>query len=173
MKKKIKLLVSDIDGVLTDGKIFLINPYNGQEVKSLCFKDFDAVGMLKEIRVGLCLITGEDNSFVDEVERRFSPIFCYRGCKKKMEAIEEICRQTNIEMGEIAYIGDGKYDLPVIEAVGLGMCPKDAIHEVKSISDIKLKTKGGCGCLAEAFTIIYKYNRSIQNRVERHNISKN
>lgn len=161
VKQKIKLVVSDIDGVLTDGKVFLVNPYDGKEIKSLCFKDFDAVGMLKNINVSLGLITGENNAFVDEVEKRFSPMFCCRGCKNKLQALREICQSEHIGFEEIAYIGDGKYDLPVIEAVGLGICPEDAIFEVQSVADVRLKTKGGSGCLAETFTVIDKYNNGM------------
>lgn len=150
----IKLVITDIDGVLTDGRVSL---FSGTEVslgKTLCFRDFDSVSILKKCGVGLCIITGEDDWFVDEVEKRFCPIMCIRGCKDKSKAVCNIADSLGVVEDEIAYIGDGKYDINAMRLVGLSVCPSDAIREAKQEADIILSTKGGYGCLAELFSIL-------------------
>lgn len=161
--KKIKLIVSDIDGVLTDGRITLSHPYDSDGTKTLCFKDFDAVGMLKDIGVNVCLITGEKDGFVDEVIRRFNPKICISGCKDKALALEDISKKMMVAIDEMAYMGDGKYDIPALQEAGLSICPMDAIQEVKNVSDVTLEVNGGYGCLAAAYTIINKYNSKIDS----------
>ena len=158
MNKKISLLVTDIDGVLTDGTVLLSPPYNVGGAKTLCFKDFDAVSMLKGAGVDICIITGENDGFVDEVIRRFQPERCIAGCKDKANAINELSKESGIPLHEIAYIGDGKYDIPALELAGYGMCPRDAINEVRSIADEVLDVDGGHGCLASAYTRINMLN---------------
>lgn len=161
--KKIKLIISDIDGVLTNGKVALYPPYDGAGCKTLCFKDFDAVAMLNEIGIQLCIVTGERDAFVDEVVKRFKPLYFVSGCKEKDLAIYDISKRAGVSLDEMAYVGDGKYDIPAIKLVGLGMCPADAIKDVRELSDMVLDVDGGSGCLSAAYYVIKEYNRLIKN----------
>lgn len=148
----IKIVLSDIDGVLTDGKMW-INPTN-DFFKSLNYKDFDAVGMLREKKIKFGIITGEENYFTAFVKEKFAPDYFISGCKEKYKIIENIVEKENIRLEETCYIGDGKYDIEAISKVGLGLCPADAIEEVKKVADRIICRKGGEGCLAEVYTLL-------------------
>jgi len=163
----IKLILSDIDGVLTNGK-FIVSS-STPNAKMLCFKDLDAVALMKKNGIGFGLITGEKDQFTFVCEERFQPDIFVNGCKNKAEVICDIAFKQQLDFSEICYIGDGKYDIDALKLVGLGICPSDAIDEVKQVSNYILKREGGNGCLAELYTYIEKLNwqqsaRSIFNQ---------
>lgn len=154
--KEIKMLLLDIDGVITDGRKYT----DGEniELKSIAFKDLDAFQLIKDAGYKIGCVSGEDTNF----NRKFVSMWAFDyvkiGCKKKECVIEEIKDKLHISPSEICYIGDGKYDIPVLKKVKLAICPNDAIDEVKKLSDIILKRKGGEGCIAEIFTILANNN---------------
>lgn len=148
----IRVVMTDIDGVLTDGKLML---YDGAEInKKLCFKDIDTVSLFHEKGIKFGIISGEADKFTDLVKEKLNPDYFIAGCKNKREKIEEIARRDRIALSSICYIGDGKYDIEAIQAVGFGICPLDAAEEVKIVSDVILPCKGGEGCLASVFTLL-------------------
>lgn len=148
----IKLVLSDVDGVLTDGKVW-VNSTN-DSFKCLNYKDFDAVALLRSSGIKFGIITGEENHFTVYVKRKFQPNYFVSGCKEKYKTILEIAKNEGVTLKEICYIGDGKYDIEAISKVGLGLCPKDAIEEVRKVADIAINRKGGEGCLAEVYTLL-------------------
>lgn len=159
---EIKMLVFDIDGVITDGKRYV---GAGEDIKTVAMKDLDAVGMLHGAGLKVGCVTGEDTAFSRTFVQMAPLDYAAVGCKEKLAALREIGERLGIAPEEICYIGDGKYDIPVLEAVGLALCPADAIAEVKQASDIVLERKGGEGCLAECYTLLAR--RSAQ-RVPEH-----
>ncbi len=149
----VKMVVTDIDGVLTDGRVMLSD---GAEMnKKVCFKDIDTVSLLHEKGIKFGIISGEANKFTDALYEKLRPDYFYPGCREKKQAIEAISRKENIPLSSICYIGDGKYDIEVIRAVGIGVCPADAIEEVKQVSDIVLGCRGGDGCLSAVYSIFF------------------
>lgn len=149
----LRIVIFDVDGVLTDGRQYTDG--KGSMYKSVAYKDLDAIHDLKKSGFMVGVITGENNAFTDYLRNIFQIQFFYN-CKDKIRAFKEIIKITGIDASEICYIGDGKYDLPVIELAGLSMCPADAIEEVRKRASITLKTMGGQGCIAEAACIIKK-----------------
>lgn len=152
----IKLIIFDIDGVITDGSI-IVNE-NGSEQKKVNLKDIDAIFELKSRDFIIAAITGEKSPIVNYFENRFPWDYFYCGNKKKVETIKEIQNRCKIDATEICYIGDGKYDVEPLKYVGLGICPFDAIDRAKNASDIILQSKGGAGCLWELISILEDYN---------------
>lgn len=142
----IKAVIFDIDGVITDGKIYT----DGQSeiYKTLALKDLDALIELKKMGYILGAITGEDNTFTDYLKKEFS-IDYFIHSKDKKSRLLELMHKESLCPEEIVYVGDGKYDIPVIEYVEWSMCPSDAAGEVKERAKIILATKGGEGCIAE------------------------
>lgn len=147
----IRLLTMDIDGVLTDGRASV-----GQDGirKSVCFKDLDAISLLKKKGVKIGVLTGEKDFFTKYIKETIEPDFFMDGCKEKEAVLEKIAEENGISMLDVCYIGDGKYDIEPIRIAGLGVCPNDAVAEVKTVSDIVLSRNGGAGCIAELYSRI-------------------
>lgn len=152
----IKLVVLDIDGIITDGTVIV--DMQGNEQKKINLKDIDAIYELHQEGYKIAAITGENTSIVDYFERRFPWDYFYRNNKNKRVTIEEIARAEQVSMQEICYVGDGKYDVEPLEAAGLGLCPADAIDRAKAAADIILQNSGGQGCLWELIKILKEQN---------------
>jgi len=166
---KIKMLLFDIDGVITDGRKYV----DGEtiELKSISLKDLDAFHMMKDAGYKLGCITGEDTAFSRQFANMQVLDYIRTGCKQKDEALKEIEETLHIASSEICYIGDGKYDIPVLKKVKLSVCPNDAIEEVKQVSDVVLRRKGGEGCVAEIYTLLSnRYGQEATNRGNEYNV---
>ena len=145
--KAIKLIVFDIDGVLTDGRIYI--DHTGNEVKSVSLREIDAVFSLQRNGYMIGAITGEDTPMTDYFKGRFVWDYFYTGCKNKLDKLKEIEQNENISSEQILYIGDGKYDAEVLSYAGIGVCPSDGSEEAKRNADIILEGRGGYDCVQE------------------------
>ena len=152
----IKLIVFDIDGVITDGSIIVDK--NGNEQKRIDLKDIDAIYELHRRGYKIAAITGENTDIVDYFEKRFPWDFFYSGIKTKMETLKQIVIESKIDIDSICYVGDGKYDVDSLKYVKLGICPHNAIDIAKSAADIILQNSGGDGCIWEIINILDNYN---------------
>lgn len=153
----IKLVIFDIDGVLTDGSIIVDS--GGSEQKKLNIKDIDAIYELKRQGFLLAAITGEQTDIVTYFKGRF-PWDCFcAGNKRKLEAVCALTEELGVTLEETAYVGDGKYDLEVLPQVGLSFCPADAIEEARRQADIILSRPGGSGCVWELLDILRIHNQ--------------
>lgn len=143
----IQLVVFDIDGVLTDGKVYV--DYLGNESKAFRLTEIDALNEIKALGFKIAAITGESTPIVSVFEKKVNWDRFYKGCKNKVEAIKEMENFWVLKPDNICYIGDGKYDIAPIQYVGTGICPDNAIPAVKAVADISLSSKGGEGCVDE------------------------
>ena len=148
----IKALLLDIDGVLTDGKLTF--DARGNETKTIDFRDLEAAWDFKRMGVKLALITGEGTPIVEIFRKRFAPDYLYKGCKEKVAAVKEILEKENLTLDDIFYVGDGKYDIPVMEFVKYSACPANAISDVKAKAKIRLNARGGDGCIRELLELL-------------------
>jgi len=166
----IKLLLIDIDGVITNGK--LIIDESGKECKQIDFKDIDAIFRWKKLyKIGF--ITGEDSPIVDYFEKKFKPDYFIKGCKDKLNAIIDIEKKESINFKEIAYIGDSNHDIEAIKYVGLGICPKDSVSKLKEIADLVLDSNGGNGCIDELEKILMNHSNNLNNDKNNNNNTDN
>lgn len=136
----IKLVLFDIDGVLTDSRIIIGE--DGRESKQLSLRDVDAIYEIKRHGFKIGAITGESTPLTAYFENRFPWDYFYRGCKEKTNAIKEIQAKEGLEREEVCYVGDGKYDVDAIAYAGLGVCPKDAIFPAREKADLILDVSG-------------------------------
>lgn len=143
----IKLVLLDIDGVLTDGKMTVDS--DGKEYKTIDMKDVDAVFEMKRRGYQIGLITGESTPITLYFKERFKPDFFYNCCKDKPKALKDILKKTGYSTEQVCYVGDGKHDIPIMKLIEFTACPANAIPEVKEIVKIKLKSNGGDGCIWE------------------------
>ena len=158
----IKLLILDIDGVITNGKVFIDSV--GKEFKQINFQDIDAIFEAKSSGLQIGIITGETGEITDYFKQRLKPDYYYNGCKNKKDAILEIANAARLKLSEISYIGDSKHDLDAVRIAGLGLSPSNALDEVKNQSDYILTKSGGNGAIREAVDYIFdKYNKNAVN----------
>lgn len=147
----IKMLVFDIDGVITDGKEYI---NKDGVIKTISLKDLDAIRQLQESSYIVGCISGEDTDFSRSFVQTAHLGQARLGCKEKDAALENMARQNEVPIEEVCYVGDGKYDIPALKIAGLALCPFDAITEVKQVVDRVLNCKGGDGCIAEIYTLL-------------------
>ena len=138
---KIKLLVLDIDGVLTDGKVTIDSQNN--EYKSINYRDLDAMKVLKDMGLNLALLTGEETAFVDAIAKRLGIINIIKGEKDKGKGLIQLSESSQIPLSNICYIGDSDRDAAALKLCGLGIVPQDATKKAKESALVILKSKGG------------------------------
>ena len=149
-KITIKLLLSDIDGTLTDGGMYYSE--NGDEQKRFNTRDGMGMGMLREKGIKVGIITSEDRQLNQRRADKLKLDFFYQGKKNggKLAVAREICQKMGISMQEVAYIGDDVNCIELLSAVGMAACPADADSRVKAIPGIHVMPKqGGEGCVRE------------------------
>ena len=148
----IKLVVFDIDGVLTDGTVQVDE--EGHEYKCFLLNDIDALNQLAHEGYALAVITGEDTSLVEYFSRKAPWKYFVKGCKQKLKAFQSMLREEGRTLDETAYIGDGLYDVPVLKYVPNSICPANAVPAAKKASRIHLHSSGGQGCVVELYEMI-------------------
>lgn len=145
--KQIKLLLLDVDGVMTDGGI--IYDANGIETKRFNVKDGHGIKMLQRYGIEVGIITGRTSIVVNNRAKELGISLVYQGALKKIEAYQEILRITGLSDQQIAYIGDDVIDVPVLRRVGFSAAPVDALPEVKAVVDYVTLLGGGAGAVRE------------------------
>lgn len=145
---KIKLLVVDVDGVMTDGGMYFSE--NGDEMKKFNTKDGMAILHLTKKNFPVAIISsGFKQEVVSKRANMLGIQFCSVSRNPKIETLEEICRELKINFENVAIIGDDVNDIEVMDHIGFSACPQDAVHEVKRKVDVVLNRKGGEGCVRE------------------------
>jgi len=154
--KKIKLIATDIDGVLTDGKIVILN--SGEEVKSWDVADRFAFTIMRNFAPDLKIawITGRKSQQVEDRAREVGVHYLYQKCMDKLAAIKEIVSKEEIDMEEVAFIGDDLLDMPVLLRCGFSACPANAVKEVKGAVDYVTDAASGRGVFREVVEVILK-----------------
>lgn len=150
--KKIKALVFDVDGVLTDGKI--IYTEKGDEIKAFNVKDGQIIKYLKEAEIIVGAITGRKSEIVKRRCEELKLDFFYQGEERKKEKLDLIKDQFDLKDDEIAYIGDDIIDLELMNAVGLSFAPRDAMSYVSAQAEIVTEKNGGEGVVREVADFI-------------------
>lgn len=142
-----KLVITDIDGVWTDGGMYY--DQTGNEWKKFNTTDSAGVLFLKILNIPLAIITGEDTEIVRKRADKLNIKYLYMGVKDKVSVAKSLCEQLQITLEDVAYIGDDLNDIHLLKQVGLSAAPFNASDYIKDIVDIKLKTKGGDGAFRE------------------------
>lgn len=164
--KKIKLVILDIDGVMTDGSLFYDN--RGQEYKAFNSKDGHGIRMLQNAGIDIALITGRTSELVlHRAENlKISPALIYQGYSDKRPAFRELLKKTKLEPKNIAYVGDDVIDLPIMTKVGLSIAVGDAHHFVRKHAHWTTKNKGGKGAVREVSEMIIEAQGKLDEMLE-------
>lgn len=148
MNKKLpKLILTDIDGVWTDGGMYY--DQEGMELKK--FHTYDSAGVLFAHHLGIPvgIITGENTNIVKRRSVKLRIDYLYLGCKDKVSVVKDLCSQLGITMEEVAYIGDDLNDMKLLKIVGWAGVPSSAPVYVQKLASVKLEKKGGEGVFRE------------------------
>jgi len=159
--KQIKLLVCDVDGVFSDGRIYLGN--DGEELKAFHTKDGFGIKALGASGVDVAIITGRNSAIVSNRMKALNVAHIIQGQEDKLPALTELINQLDIKLNQVAYIGDDVPDLACIEAVGLGICVSDGHPLVLRGADYTTFTRGGFGAVRETCDLIMQTQGSIAN----------
>ncbi|MGM0944331.1 MAG: KdsC family phosphatase [Bacteroidota bacterium] len=149
---QIKLLITDVDGVLTDGGI--IYDDHRTEYKKYNVKDGLIVKHLRKNRIMVGAITGRSSPVVENRCEELKFDFHYHGIKDKGKKLEELLETLEIELREVAYIGDDLIDIPIMKQVGLSVAPLDALTYVKPMAHYISRFEGGKGVFRETADLI-------------------
>lgn len=150
---KIRLLTLDVDGVLTDGKLYISD--EGQDSKAFYARDGLGIKMLQETGVIIAVITGKTSQVVEHRMRYGLGVqHVFQGQKDKVPALEQLCDTLKIGFEEVAHVGDDINDLPLFARVGLSIAVADAYPLVLDSADWHTKAGGGQGAVREVCELI-------------------
>jgi 3-deoxy-D-manno-octulosonate 8-phosphate phosphatase (KDO 8-P phosphatase) len=151
-----KLILSDIDGVWTDGGMYY--DQTGNEWKK--FNTSDSMGILfcKEAKIATGIITSENTEIVQKRSEKLKIDFLFQGIKNKLEIVEKLSKELAINLDEIAYIGDDVGDFHVLKNAGFSGTPQNAPDYIKEIVDFVTKKNGGDGAFREFVEYIFQIN---------------
>lgn len=148
LAKKVRFLILDVDGVMTDGGMYFSE--NGDQLKKYNTKDGMAIMELTKNNFAVGIISsGFKTEMVKSRASLLNIPYFYVGRESKMKILSKWCEDLKIDLSEVAIIGDDINDLSVMKSVGLSVCPADAVPLVKKQADIVLHTAGGRGCVRE------------------------
>ena len=150
--KKIRLLILDVDGVMTDGRIILDN--NGNELKAFHVRDGHGLKMLGDAGIKIALITGRSSKVVARRAAELRITDVYQSCHNKTEAYEQLLEKFGLKDSEVAYVGDDIVDIPVLKRVGLPVAVADAVYETKKHALLVTKNPGGRGAVREVTDLL-------------------
>lgn len=161
---KVKLLIADIDGVMTDGGI--IYDDNGLEFKKFNVKDGLIVYHLRKSGLMVGAITGRESYVVQNRCEELKFDFHYHGVKNKAKKFDEVLETLELQAEEVAFIGDDLIDLPILARVGLAVVPEDALEYIKPIAHYISRYKGGEGVFREVGDILLHARQQLVPLIE-------
>lgn len=150
--KKIKLLATDVDGVLTDSGAYYSE--DGVELKKFSIRDGMGMVLLRKAGYKIAIVTTENTKIVEKRAQRLQVDDLHQGVKNKLEAIELLRKKYSLQWDEIAFIGDDINDIPVLKKAGFSAAPADATPINKKIVHYVTAAYGGHGCVREVCDLI-------------------
>ncbi|QTQ11287.1 HAD-IIIA family hydrolase [Treponema parvum] len=150
---KIKLVITDIDGVWTDGGMYY--DQTGNEWKK--FNTADSLGVLlcHKLNIPIAIITGEKTEIVKRRAEKLKIDYLFDGVNDKLAVASGLCQKLGITFDQVAFIGDDIGDYKLLKAVGVSGTPKNASKQIKKIVDIRCKKSGGQGAFREFIECLY------------------
>ena len=152
--KKIKLLILDVDGVMTDGGIIM--DCEGRELKKFNVRDGHGIKILQRYGIKVAILTGRQSKVVEYRAKDLEIKDVYQGAFNKKEVFEKILKKHKLKARETAFMGDDIVDIPVLKRVGFSAAVADAMDVVKKPVDYITKKRGGKGAVREVCEMILK-----------------
>ena len=164
--KKIKLLLLDVDGVLTDGRLYYGN--SGEEMKAFNIQDGLGIKLLQQAGIQVGIITGRVSELVQRraTELGINPVI--QGREDKLTALNELMLTADLSLDEVAFVGDDLPDLAVIKKVGLGITVANSSTTLKSAADWQTTKKGGDGAVREVAEMLLTCQDNLAHLLEQY-----
>ena len=162
----IKLILTDVDGVLTDGGVILDN--QGVETKRFSIRDGQGIRLWQQAGGHVGIVTGRSSQIVKLRARELDIDILRQGVKDKLPMVEGIAEEQGVTLDEIAYVGDDLPDLAPIQRVGLGVAVADAAEELRTAADYTTSVPGGAGALRELIEVILKNTDRWESTIRRY-----
>ena len=150
--RQIKLLILDVDGVLTDGKLFF--DYQGNEFKAFHAHDGHGIKMLQQTGVEIAVISGRESLIVTKRMEELDVKLVYQNQRDKRAAFAELLQKLDLKPEQVAYVGDDIVDLPIMTQVGLAIAVANALEAVQACADWTTTLSGGNGAVREVCDVI-------------------
>lgn len=166
---RIKLILMDVDGTMTDGGVTLLSQPDGSALEIKTFDAHDGQGLTLAHTAGLrtgC-ITGRESAALARRAREMKMEFVYMKIALKIPAYEEILAKAGVGDAEVAYIGDDLPDIPLLKRAGLAVAVGDAVEDVKKVAHYTTKAHAGRGAVREAIELILKARGGWQQLIEK------
>lgn len=160
--KAIKLLICDVDGVMTDGRLFFDD--KGVEYKAFHSRDGLGIKMLQRSGIPLAIITARSSDVVKHRMENLNINLVFQGQQNKVAAYERLCQQLKINSAETAYMGDDIVDIPVMRKVGLSIAVSDAHELVKTQADWVTRHRGGQGAVRDACELLMEAHGTLEKQ---------
>jgi len=158
----IKLLICDVDGVMTDGGLYFGD--NGLEYKAFHSRDGLGIKMLQRSGIPLAVITARTSDVVKHRMKNLNIDLVFQGQLNKVQAFEDLCRQLQLSTEQTAYVGDDLVDLPVMKRVGLSIAVADAHERVKQRADWTTRHGGGRGAVRDVCELIMEAQGTLEEQ---------
>jgi 3-deoxy-D-manno-octulosonate 8-phosphate phosphatase (KDO 8-P phosphatase) len=152
--RHLRLLLSDVDGVLTDGSVLLLP--DGREAKAFHIRDGLGIVLARQAGLRIGLVSGRVSEVVTRRAAELKIEIVVQGVADKRMALAEILTREGLEPSQVVYVGDDLNDLTVMAAVGLSAAPADAPHEVRQQAHLVTDARGGRGCVREVIEAILR-----------------
>ena len=164
--RPIEMILSDVDGVLTDGGVI----FDNQGIETKQFHVRDGLGIKLWMRAGyqFGIVTARTSHIVKVRASELGIEIIRQGFEEKLTVTREIVREHGLELEQVCYIGDDLADIAVMNAVGLGVAVADATEEVRSAAALVTKLGGGRGAVREAIEVILKAKNRWQDVIQRY-----
>lgn len=164
--RKIKLLILDCDGVLTDGRIIMLP--DGDETKAFDVKDGHAMVMAQRAGLRIAIISGRKSSVVRARAKELGVAHLHEMAWVKTESYERILSEENLSDSEVCYVGDDVVDIPLLRRAGLGIAVADAVEEARQQSHVVTRRRGGRGAVREVIELILQAQDKWQEALARY-----
>ena len=150
--RRVRLVLMDCDGVLTDGRLWLTA--DGEEQKTFHVRDGQGIVLLHQAGLKTGIISGRQSIALERRAQELEISILRQSVKDKVGALNEILSETSVNPVECAFIGDDLGDIPIMRQVGLAVAVADAVNEVKQVAQFTTEVKGGRGAVREVCELI-------------------
>ena len=157
--KDIKIVLTDVDGVLTDGGMYYSS--KGDTMKKFHVRDGMAVNMLKKHNIQTIIVTKEKNRIITQWAKKMNVKKIFDGVLDKEKILKKVCKEFDVKTSNIVYIGDDFNDIFLLKNVGISVSPADAWKNTKQIVDYVSEKNGGKGVLREISDLILASNNKL------------